>query len=84
MEIETTIGELDQQIRRLGRPLDTHVRVIIEEPKKRTSQPSKWAKWADEIKNDKDLDDPAFNQAWKKVKEGMKEVHENLYFEHDK
>lgn len=34
MEIQTTIGELDQ-VKRLGKPLDTRIRIIIEEPEKK-------------------------------------------------
>ena len=47
------------------------------------TKPSKWANIAQRIADDPDLDDPEFKVAWKKVKEGMSEVHENFEFKHD-
>ena len=45
--------------------------------------PSKWAEFVDELENDPDLDKPEFKEAWKVVKKGMREVHEDLEFHHD-
>ena len=76
MELETTIGELEQQIKRLGKPLNTHVRVIIEEPKQQTSKLSKWAKFAQaEISPLNGLSDYVLSCS--------KEFRENLAFKHD-
>ncbi len=55
----------------------------LEEPEQ-ISKISKWAVIAQRIKNDEDLNDPNFKKAWKKVKEGMREVHEHFEFNHDK
>ena len=40
---------------------------------------SQWARIAEEIDNDSDLDDPAFQKAWQNVKESMKEVREGFF-----
>ena len=76
MEIETTLGELDQQIRQLGKPMNTRVRVIIDEPQKKPLQPSKWAKFAqEEISPLHGLSDYVLSCS--------QEFRENFAFKHD-
>jgi len=48
-----------------------------------SSQPSKWARLAEEIDNDPDLDDPEFQKAWQHMKKDMQEFREDFSFKHD-
>jgi hypothetical protein len=44
---------------------------------------SKWARLAEEIDSDPDLDDLEFKAAWKQMKKDMKEMREDFFFKHD-
>jgi hypothetical protein len=87
MEILTTVADFSDKARKYGLPPTAHIRITVDDEElNKTTLPvkSKWGQLVQEIKDDPDLQDPAFQEAWRKTRKNMQEMRNNLIFTHDK
>ena len=83
MEIETTIGEIDQ-IKKLGKAPGTRVKVLIEEApeaKVSESKKSRWTQLIEEVASNPELDLDGYSE---QLRTDMKEFRQNFEFKHDR